>query len=157
MKLNVKSLADVEIGFPVIAEGTYHAKIVSAEVKPNKTGDGNNLVVQFLVLDTEVLTHGKGLPIANKGQLKLTRYFSLKPTADYDPDTAVKELQVAIRKPAEEDLSSEELPNKIVMIKVAHKPAEKDPRTGKEYPEGNDIKRVTPVPEDDGFQPPPFA
>jgi hypothetical protein len=80
MKLNTKPLAGIEIGFPVIAEGLYHGKIKKHEVKPNKKGDGNNLVLQVQILDPVVNLHKDGAEITNKGQLVLTRYISLTPT-----------------------------------------------------------------------------
>ena len=157
MKLNTKILKDVEIGLPIIAEGVYHAKITKVEIKPNKAGDGNNLAIQFKVLDNPVLLHKDGAEIENKGQVVMIRNFSLVPTPNYDPDRSMKELAVAIRLPDDEDLNDSDLLDKVVMIKVAHKPEEKDEKTGKTYPEGNDVKRVSPVPEDDTFTPPPFA
>lgn len=157
MILNTKRLKDVEIGFPVIAEDLYHAKIVKPLVKPNKAGDGNNLVVQFKILDNPLRLHKDGSEIENKGQLVLTRYFSLTPTPDYDPDKAMKELAVAIRHPEDADLQLEDLEGKMVIVKLTHRPAGKDDKTGKEYGESNEVKRVTPVPEEDTFTPPPFA
>lgn len=156
MKLNTKGLANVEIGIPIIAEGVYHARIDKKEVKTNKTGDGNNLVLMFRILDNPVFSFKDGREIVNNGQCVCTRYFSLKPTDDYDPDKAMKELAVAIKLPEDADLNLEDLDAKIVMVKIEHKSEEKDAKTGKIYPEGNDIKRVTPVPDDDNFTPPPF-
>lgn len=150
MKLNTKSLAGVEIGIPVIAEGVYHARVEKPEVKPNKKGDGHNLVVMFRILDNPVMSFKDGKEIENKGQVVCTRYFSLVPTPDFDPDKSMKELAVAIKLPEEADLNVEDLDKKIVMVKVEHKDAE-----GK-YPEGNEIRRVTPVPADDTFSEPPF-
>ena len=157
MKLNVKSLEGVEIGIPMIAEGLYHAKIKKAEVKANKRGDGNILPVQFLILDNPLFLFKDGAQFDNKGQVVCTRNFSLLPTPDYDPDKAMKELAIAIKLPDEADLNLEDLQDKIVMVKLVHKDEEKDKDTGKTYPEGNDIRRVTPVPDDDTFTPPPFA
>lgn len=157
MKLNTKRLAEVEIGIPIVAEGVYHAKMAKVEVKPNKKGDGNNLVIMFKVLDNPVYLHKDGAEIENKGQIVCTRHFSLVPTPDYDPDQAMKELAVAIALPEDEDLEVEKLLGKVVMVKMAHRDVRKDDATGKEYPESNDIKRVTPVPEDDTFTPPPFG
>lgn len=155
MKLNTKSLEQVEIGIPIVAEGIYHARIDKAEVKPNKRGDGNNLVVQFKILDNPLTLHKTGATIENKGQVVNTRHFSLVPTPDYDPDKSMKELAVAIKLPKENDLNVEDLKDKIVMVKMEYK-AESDKPGGGKYPDGNEIKRVTPVPEEDSFTPPPF-
>lgn len=156
MKLNTKPLAGIEIGFPVIADGVYHARIEKVEVKPNKTGDGNNLVVNFKVLDPTVCLHKDGAEITNKGQINMIRYFSLKPTPDYDPDKAMKELAVAIKADPEVDLNDSDLKDKIVNISVTYKPEEKDEKSGKSYPEGNNVSRVTPLKDDDTFTAPPF-
>ena len=158
MKLNQKALADVEIGFPVIAPGVYHARFNKPEVKPNKLKDGNNLVLNCTILDNPLSLHKDGKQIENKGRVKLSRYVSLKPTDDYDPDERLKEIAVAIKLPAEADLNLEDLENKVVMVKVGYRPEREDKdQPGKKYPESNEIERITPVPEDDHFQAPPFA
>lgn len=156
MKLNTKALADVEIGIPVIAEGVYHARIDKVEVKANKGKDGNNLVLTVKILDNPVLTHKEGKEIENKGQIVCSRYVSLKPTPDYDPDRRLKELAVAIKHPPEADLGVEDLKGKLCMVKMVHRDRRKDEDTGKEYPESNDIARFTPMEDDDTFTPPPF-
>ena len=128
------------------------------EVKANKTGDGNNLVIQYKVLDNPIFLYKDNKEIQNRGQVVATRHYSLKPTDNYDPDQALKELAVAIKHPADQDLNLDDLKNftGMVMVKIDHKPEEEDPKTKKKYPEGNDIGRVTPVPEGDAFTPPPF-
>ena len=156
MKLNRQALKDVEIGIPVIADGVYHARIDKVEVKPNKKGDGNNLVIMFRILDNPVTLHKDGKEVENKGQVVNTRYFSLVPSDNYDPDKNMKELAVAIKLPEGKDLELEDLKDKVVMVKVEHKPEEKDEASGKTYPEGNDIRRITPLREDDNFTIPPF-
>jgi hypothetical protein len=155
MKLNTKALADVEIGIPLIAEGVYHARIVKEklQVKPNKRGDGNNLVVQYKILDNPVYLHKDGKEIENKGQVVSTRHYSLVQTADYDPDQNMKELAVAIKNPPDKDLEVEDLGDKLVMVKIIVKPARKGD-DGKDYPEGNEVQRVTPVKDDDTFTTP---
>lgn len=159
MKLNTKALADVEIGIPIIQEGVYHARIVGdkIQVKPNKAGDGNNLVVQYRILDPIVLLHKDGKEIENKGQIVSTRHYSLVPTPDYDPDQAMKELAVAIKHPPEKDLELDDLKDKLVMVKIVYRDTRKDEKTGREYPPSNEVSRVTPMPEDDTFMPPPFG
>lgn len=150
MKLNTKSLAEVEIGIPVLAAGVYHARMEKIEVKPNKRGDGNNLYIMFRVMDPEVPMHKDGSVVKNTGQCCISRYFSLTPSDSYDPDKAMKELAVAINLPPVSDLNVEDLANKLVNIKVAYKAAEGA------YQEGNDVQRVTPIKTDDAFTPPPF-
>jgi hypothetical protein len=155
MKLNTKALADVEIGIPLITEGVYHARIVKEklQVKPNKRGDGNNLVVQYKILDNPVHLHKDGKEIENKGQVVSTRHYSLVPTPDYDPDQNMKELAVAIKNPPDKDLEVEDLGDKLVMVKIIVKPA-RTGDDGKTYPEGNEVQRVTPVKDDDTFTTP---
>lgn len=156
MKLNTKSLSDVEIGVPVLAPGVYHASLNKVEVKANKSGDGNNLVVMIKILDTPVVTNA-GKEIENRGQCVCTRYISLKPTPNYDPDQNLKELAVAIKNPPENDLNVEDLQGKLVMVKLSVRDAQKDEATGKEYPVSNNIDRFSPVGESDTFTPPPFG
>ena len=156
MKRNTKPLSEIEIGVPVLAAGVYHAKLSKVEIKANKAGDGNNLVVMIKVLDTPVMTHA-GKELDNKGQCVNTRHISLKPTPDYDPDQKLKELAVAIRHPSDQDLELEHLKDKLVMVKLSIREARKDESTGKEYPISNEIDRFSPVSEDDTFTPPPFA
>lgn len=166
MKLNTKALAQVELGIPVIVEGVYHARIEEPRrddkgntwIKPNKQGTGNNLVVMYRILDPLLVSHKDGKEIENKGQICLSRYYSLVPneTSGYDPDKSMKELAVAIKNPPENDLNVEDLGNKIVMVKIGVKEEEKDEKTGKTYPMGNEVNRATPVPDDDTFTVGPF-
>ncbi len=155
MKLNTKPLAGIEIGIPVLAAGVYHARIDKVEVKQNKSGDGNNLYIMVKILDSAVVSHS-GKEIENKGQCVCSRYISLKPTPDYDPDQRLKELAVAIRHPEDQDLEVEHLKDKLVMVKLSVRDARKDEVTGREYPQSNELDRVSPVPEGDTFTPPPF-
>lgn len=156
MKLNQKALADVEIGFPVISEGVYHARLDKPEIKDNKLKDGKNLLLKMTILDNPVTLHKDGKEIENKGRIKLTRYVSLKPTPDYDPDERLKEIAVAIKHPVEADLNEEDIEGKLCMVKLSYRPErEKEDKTGK-YPESNEIDRITPIPEGDTFIAPPF-
>ena len=147
MKLNTKSLQEVEIGMPLLAEGSYHVIIDSAEIKPNKAKDGNNLVVVAKINDPVVLTK-EGKELTNKGRFKFTRRISLKPTADYDPDTMIKELAVAVNHDVTQDFNTEDLPGKKCMIAMVVRPAENG------YPESNDVRRFTKRPDDDSFDDP---
>ena len=142
MKLNTQNLKNVEIGIPVITDAVYFASIMKAEVKENKSRTGNNLFLQFRVLDPVVQTHD-GREITNRGQVVLSRYISLVPTDDYDPDKNLKELAVAIGIPEGGDLNLEDLQGKKLKLKVVYRPAEG------QYNESNDVKRFLPIkPED---------
>ena len=156
MKLNTKPLSEIEIGVPVLSAGVYHAKISKVEIKQNKAGDGNNLMIMVKILDTPVMTHA-GKEIENKGQCVNTRHISLKPTDNYDPDQRMKELAVAIGHPADQDLEVEHLKDKLIMVKLSVREARKDETSGKEYPISNEVDRYSPVSEEDTFTPPPFA
>lgn len=160
MKLNVKALKEVEIGIPIITKGIYHARIEDPKVEPNKRGDGNNLVLKFRILDNPVVLHKDGKEIVNNGQVVIMRYFGLTPSEKRDPDKDMKELAVAIKNPPEADLNVDDLKDKVVMIGVEYKAAEEGDANAtppkKAYPEGNEIKRITPLKEDDTFTPPPF-
>lgn len=133
MPLNTKPLKDVTIGQPVVCEGDYHARL-DVVVKDNKSKSGKNLVVQCTILEDEVLDYHTEEPIKTKTGIKLTRYISLVPTENYDPDEQLKRLALAVSAPEDEDLEVEHLQGQVVRIAVVYKPAEG------EYQEGNDIK-----------------
>lgn len=156
MKLNVKSLKDVEIGIPVVTAGVYHARFDKVEVKPNKAGTGNNFVTMVKLLDPTIVLHKDGSEVSNKGQFVLTRHIGLVPSADYDPDQKIKEIAVAIKHPEEQDLNVEDVSNKLCMVKVGVRLERKDEKTGQTYPVSNEIERYTPIKEDDTFTAPPF-
>lgn len=156
MKLNTKALADVEIGIPIIAEGIYHARIDKVEIKSNKRGDGNNLVLQFKILDNPIFLYKDNKEIENRGQVVSTRYIGLVPSEKRDPNQDLKELAVAIKHPPESDLNESDLKDKLVMVKIGWKDKSKDEKSGKEYPAGNEVLRITPVPDEDHFTAPPF-
>ena len=138
MKLNTRALSEVESGFPVIADGTYTVKIHKAEVKQNKANTGNNLKLVFQVTDDPVIDRN-GKELTNRNNVFVSRYISLVPTDDYDPDRNLKELATAIQLPKDEDLRSEDLVGKVVKIKVTFKPAEGS------FAEGNDVKSIYPA------------
>ena len=149
MKLNTTNLADVELGQPVFAEGTYHALIKNAEVKPNKQNTGNNLVLEYAL--TEPILLGKdGKEHQNKGKYALTLYVSLVPKDNYDPNQRLKELSLAIGNAESDDLELDQLKGKPVMVKLGIKAAEG------QYREGNEIQRTTKRSADDMFQDPPL-
>lgn len=142
MILNTKKLKDIEIGIPVIADAIYFAIVSKAEIKENKLRTGNNLVLQFKVLNPIVQSHD-GRDITNQGQVVLSRYISLVETADYDPNKNLKELAVAIGVPEGEDLNLEDLQGKKLKVKVAYRPAEGG------FNESNDVKRFLPIKAED--------
>lgn len=152
MILNTKKLAEVEIGQPVIAVGAYFGRLSKVETKPNTAGTGSNLVVQVRVLD-KVLNRfdGQG-EFENKG-FTLTRNISLVPTTNYDPDKAIKELAVAIGHPKNLDLEVSDLPNKIVKVRITRREAREEEKngvkTGRIFPESNDIAGFSPVKDDE--------
>lgn len=155
MKLNVKTLADVEIGLPVLTPGVYHARL-KAEVVANKAGTGNNLKVSAKILDNPVTLQKEGKEIQNKGQVLAFRHISLVPTDDYDPDKTLKELAVAIKLDPTADLNVEDLDGKTVNVKLSFEDESKDATSGKTYPPKNNIDRFTPIKDDDTFTVPPF-
>lgn len=150
MKLNTKPLKDIEIGMPVIAAGTYFARIEQPrEVKPNKKGTGNNLLLKCRILDPEIVTFD-GKKLENKGQLLLTAYISLEQTADYDPNQRIKELALASGLPEDgEDFGTEDIAE-YVKVKVGFRAADA------KYKESNSIDRFYAVKPEDNFTAPSF-
>lgn len=142
MKLNTKNLRDIEIGFTVLNDGVYFARITKAEVAENKARTGSNLRLQFSVLDPVVYTK-EGKEVSNKGQVVLSQYISLVETPDYDPNGRLKEVAVAINLGEDDDLNVEDLQGKVVKLKVKYRPAKDG------YNESNDIGRIMPVKEND--------
>lgn len=150
MKLNTKPLKDIEFGFPVLAAGTYFARVIGRAVKPNKASTGNNLVLEFQILDDTIVKHD-GTKIENKGQIKLTSYIGLVATDKYDPNTRIKELAVASGrdKDSEDDFDVDDIAE-YMKIKVSYKAAEG------QYGEGNSIDGYKPITDADQFSPPAF-
>jgi hypothetical protein len=149
MKLNTQSLAEVTLGTPIIAAGTYYARIKSAEVKPNKSGDGNNLdLVLALHGDTVDLHVGGSVP--NHGFV-LFRTISLKATEKYNPNKNLKELGIAIGNEPDADLELEMLAGKDLKAVVKYQAAEGN------YGEKNDVSGFRPIKDDEGFTPSTFV
>jgi hypothetical protein len=124
MKLNVKQLKDVETGIPVLATGTYLARI-SVTVEDNKAKTGQNLVVKHKILDPEVVKGDDGKVLENHGQCMVTRWISLVPTDKYDPDRAIKELGLACGIDVDnDDVTTEALEGSVVKVKVRYEEAE---------------------------------
>lgn len=150
MKLNTKPLKDIEIGFPVVADGTYFAKVLKKDVVPNKAGTGNNLLIQVQILDDKLIKRD-GTQIENRGQLKLTRYIGLVPSDSYDPNTMIKELAIASGKDkdSEDDFDTDDIAE-FLKVKLTYKAPEG------QYQEGNDVSRFYPIKDTDNFTPPAF-
>lgn len=155
MKLNTKNLKDIEIGIPVLSKGTYFAKVRSKKIEPNKTKTGNNLVVQFQVLNDELISND-GNKVENRGQCVYTRWISLVPTDKYDPDQAIKELSVASgrAKDDERDFGLEDIAE-FMKIGMTVRPAGPD-KDNIQRPAANNIDRFYPITPEDNFTPPPF-
>lgn len=146
MKLNQKSLGDVQVGQPVIAEGTYFAKL-STEIKENSKKTGDNLFVTAKILDETLRKYGDNEEFQNRG-IKITRCVSLAPTEKYDPDEAVKRLAMAVGHEGE-DVERSDIEGKYCKVFIVFKPGTDA------YPnDGNDISRFVKITEADGFNPP---
>lgn len=144
MKLNTTPLTNIELRSPVLADGSYHAQIIAKEVKPNSAKTGNNLFLEFKVVDP-ILTKRDGSQVENNGNATYSRHISLVPTAKYNPDKQLKELAVALKVPADkQDFDLEDVQG-YVMIKLKYKPADG------QYMEGNDIVGFLPC--EDTFSP----
>jgi len=150
MKLNTKSLADIELGQPLIAPGTYFFRIEKAEVSPNKARTGNNLVLELRLLDEKVMDWEGVKEIENRG-LKYTRYTSLTITDTYDEDAmnrSLKEIAVAIGLPDDADLNVEDIPGKCVKAQVRYREPEGT------FSARNEIGKLYPIRPEDNFNEP---
>jgi hypothetical protein len=155
MKLNTKNLKDIEIGRPVLSKGTYFARRRSAKIEPNKAKTGNNLVIEFQVLNDELVTHD-GNKVDNRGQCVYTRWISLVPTDKYDPDQAIKELALASGRDKDDDrdFGLEDIAE-FMKIGLSVRAAGPD-KDGIQRPASNDIDRFYPITPADNFTPPAF-
>lgn len=144
MQLNTTPLSQIELRSPVLADGSYHAKIVKKEVRPNTAKTGNNLFLEFQVVDP-ILTKLDGSQVENSGNATYTRFVSLVPTAKYDPNKALKELALALKLPADKENFELEDIQGYVIVKMKYRPAEG------QYQESNDIAGFLPV--EDTFSP----
>ena len=144
MQLNTTPLSQIELRSPVLADGSYQAKIVKKEVRPNTAKTGNNLFLEFQVVDP-ILTKHDGSQVENSGNATYTRFASLVPTAKYDPNKALKELALALKLPADKENFEFEDIQGYVIVKMKYRPAEG------QYQESNDIAGFLPV--EDTFSP----
>lgn len=152
MILNQKKLQDIQLGVPVLPTGVYFAKIIKGDValKPQKNGQGQNLVVPVQILNDNLLTHD-GKNIVNRGQIKLRSYISLVEKNGYDPDQKLKELAVACKVPADKtDFELEDIGG-FVKVSLTYNAA-----TG-QFQESNSVDRFHPIKDDEVFNPPAFA
>lgn len=148
MKLNTAPLKDIEYGMPVLADGTYFAKIDDSKVqiKANKSNTGNNLVVPVTIISKEMFTFD-GKPLENRGQIKLTMYVSLVPTTDYNPDGRLKELAVACHVPEDkQDFEVADVRGFVKVKVVYNKPQG-------QFGDSNSIARFLPIKDSDNFNP----
>lgn len=147
MKLNTAPLSEIEIGVPVIAPGTYFAKIKEdkVEMKPNKDKSGNVLHIPVSIVNDVILSQKDGKELANRGQFVLTHYISMVEKNGYHPDQKLKELAVACKVPEDkQDFETSDIAG-YVKVKVGYKAAEG------QYQEGNFIDRVLPIKDEDNF------
>lgn len=150
MKLNTKSLKEIERGFPVLAEQVLFAEL-NAEIKPKKNGDGQNLEVNCRILNEEVLKKDGSTLNNDKGKLTFKYFVSLVPTAQYDPDKSLAMIADAIKLPEDADLDIEDIQGKYVKIKLGIQPA----RDGRD--EQNNVRALLPIKDTDDFTPPAVA
>lgn len=152
MDLNTTPLSQIDREvFPLLAEGVYFVECTEAEVKPKKTGDGNNLLLVFKVLD-EYVTTAKNVEQKNNGYT-LRQYVSLtaKQGSSYNPDQQLALLADAISgfgQPGLADpdrLQLEDLKGACLKLKVGIQQA-----TDK-FDAQNTIKGWLPITENDNF------
>lgn len=147
MKLNTVSLKNVERGFPVLAEQVLFAQL-SAEVKPKKNSDGQNLEITCRILD-EVVTKKDGTEMNNaNGKLSFKYFISLEATEKYDPNKSLAMVSDAIKNDPEQDLELEHIEGAYVKVKLGIQA----PRDGRD--EQNVVKALLPIRDEDGFTPP---
>ena len=147
MKLNIKSLAQVERGFPVFAEQILFAQL-SAEVKQKKSGDGQNLEIDCRILNEEVTKKDGSIHENASGKLTFKYFVSLQATDKYDPDKTLAMIADAIGLEPDQDLDLEDLQGAYVKVKIGIRPA------NDRSDESNVIKNMYRITEDDNFTPP---
>jgi hypothetical protein len=153
MKLNTKSLKDIETGFPVISAGSYFCKTRKKAIEPNKKQTGHNLVIQVQVLDDKLVT-ADGKQIDNRGQVVLTRWIGLVASDNYDPNVSIKELALAAGRDqkSEDDFNVEDIAD-YMKVTIAVRAAGPD-KDGIHREAANEIKRFAPIKPEDKFTPP---
>jgi hypothetical protein len=161
MKLNAGSLADVQLGTPLLAEGPYFVRIKSdgVKVEPNKDKTGNVLKLALQVLNETVNDYEENKELDNsKRFMTLWTNISLLPTFNddgtpkYDPAVRLKELGLAIGLPKDfDDLETTDLQGACMKVMLQHRPAEGG------YSAQNVVNRYLPIEETDNFEEPAFG
>lgn len=151
MKLNTAALSTVALR-PVLADQTVFAVLKKAELKPTQSG-GQGLNVECRVLNPRIVLND-GKEIDNFG-VSLFRFISLTPTEKYNPDKTIKELAIAVGIETD-DIEVEQLnqPGLFLKLRVKYKAAGTDKKSGKSFPEGNEIAGFLPIKPEDNFTPP---
>jgi hypothetical protein len=153
MILNTKPLADIELGFPIVNNGVYFLKIRKdkIEIKPNKKGDGKNLVIPVQVLNDELEVWKEKTETferqGNNGKSMFSVYISLTEKENYDPNEKIKELALASGHPEDKDFSIADI-SEYVKAKVKFQPAKGD------FGAGNQVDRFYKIEDSDNFVPP---
>lgn len=150
MKLNTKRLQDIEYGLPVLEDKqVLFARVAEKTYGPSKKNPSSNtLKTVFQIVDPQVVKRGGDI-IENKGNLKFAYYIGGTPSANYDPDSKLKELAVALGVP--EDKEDFELDDIVVgtFLKIVIK---FEPADG-QYPDRNSVNGVRPIKPEDQFDP----
>jgi hypothetical protein len=155
MKLNTKSLGEVQLSTPLLAEGLYFVRIRpdGAKVEPNSAKTGNVLKLTLQLLNDTVNEYESGREVSNSGhQMTLWMNISLTETENYDPNRRLKELGLAVGIPEDQldDIELEDIVGKCMKVRLKHKPAQG------EWDAKNEIARCLPIEESDNFDEPPF-
>lgn len=155
MKLNTGSLADVQLGTPLLAEGAYFVRIKpdGVKVEPNKDKTGQVLKLTLQVLNEVVTQYDDGKQIDNARHfMTLWSNISLLETHNedgsvrYDPATRLKELGLAVGMPDDfDDLETTDLQGKCLKIQLKHRPAKDG------YNAQNEVARYLKITEADEF------
>lgn len=146
MKLNRTALSEVELGQPIINEGTYFARL-SVTTKENNAKTGMNLVVTAKLHDDTLTKRADSSEFQNRG-IKLTRYISLVPTDNYNPDESIKQLALAVGHDGD-DVDTADIEGRDCKVVIGYAPA-----NDKFKRDSNPIDRFVKITEADDFNPP---
>ena len=161
MKLNTKSLADVQLGTPLLAEGMYFVRIRpdGVKVEPNRNKDGQVLKLTLNILNETVNSYEDNKELDNHngnmtlwGNISLTETLNEDGSVRYDPNIRLKEIGLAIGMAEEdlEDLEVADLQGSCCKVQLKHRPAKDG------YNAANEIGRYLPIAADDDFEEPAF-
>lgn len=130
-------VSSIDTSYPRATPGTYAMLIDSAEIKPNKAGTGENLVLKLKSTTPITQTNGKDSFVP--GAFKLTHYISLEVTEKLTAESISRSV-AHLAKAARVSGSLRQvlaqpspLQGKIVDTKVRIK------QETSEYPEGNEV------------------